>query len=91
MFIGLLRREMEWFDMVRDGIGSLFGRWTVQRKSRLAPRACDVKAHSVRPIRDLQLGTSEPLGFAIDDVAATLGSIGMLYTSPGSLPWSCAA
>ncbi|KAK2761305.1 hypothetical protein FQN54_001827 [Arachnomyces sp. PD_36] len=63
MFADLLRKDLEWFEMRRDGMGSFLPRLQTQ-------------------IRDLQMATSQPLGFAIQDVTTAIAALGLaFYTS----------
>ncbi|KAF7893244.1 uncharacterized protein EAF02_000782 [Botrytis sinoallii] len=53
MFAGMLEKDLEWFDLRKDGIGSLLIRIETQ-------------------IRELQLSTSQPLGFLLFETASAL-------------------
>ncbi|ELR05408.1 hypothetical protein VC83_03566 [Pseudogymnoascus destructans] len=60
LFTGLLRREMEWYDLRKDGISPVLIRIQTQA-------------------RELQLATSQPMGFFVKDVAAAVTAIGIAF------------
>ncbi|KFY39078.1 hypothetical protein V494_04121, partial [Pseudogymnoascus sp. VKM F-4513 (FW-928)] len=60
LFTGLLRREMEWYDLRKDGISPVLIRIQAQ-------------------VRDLQMATSQPLGFFIKDIAGAIMAIGIAF------------
>ncbi|OBT62446.1 hypothetical protein VE03_08637 [Pseudogymnoascus sp. 23342-1-I1] len=60
LFTGLLRREMEWYDLCKDGISPVLIRIQTQ-------------------VRELQMATSQPLGFFVRDIAAAITAIGIAF------------
>ncbi|KAL8725683.1 MAG: hypothetical protein Q9166_007197 [cf. Caloplaca sp. 2 TL-2023] len=63
LFGGMLEKDMEWYDMRKDGIEALIQRLQTQ-------------------IRELQMGTSQPLGFALQSTVTALSALGLaLYTA----------
>ncbi|KAL8714616.1 MAG: hypothetical protein Q9220_001564 [cf. Caloplaca sp. 1 TL-2023] len=63
LFAGMLEKDMEWYDMRKDGIEALIQRLQTQ-------------------IRELQMATSQPLGFAVQSTATAFAALGLaLYTA----------
>ncbi|KAL8857899.1 MAG: hypothetical protein Q9178_005518 [Gyalolechia marmorata] len=63
LFGSMLEKDMEWYDMRKDGVEALIQRLQTQ-------------------IRELQLGTSQPLGFALQSTVTALSALGLaLYTA----------
>ncbi|ESZ90092.1 hypothetical protein SBOR_9525 [Sclerotinia borealis F-4128] len=60
MFAGMLEKDLEWFDLRKDGIGSLLIRIETQ-------------------IRELQLSTSQPLGFLLFETAGAVAALGTAF------------
>ncbi|KFY74500.1 hypothetical protein V499_05477 [Pseudogymnoascus sp. VKM F-103] len=60
LFTGLLKREMEWYDLRKDGISPVLIRIQTQ-------------------VRELQMATSQPMGFFVKDVAAAVMAIGIAF------------
>ncbi|KAF7922906.1 hypothetical protein EAE99_007098 [Botrytis elliptica] len=60
MFAGMLEKDLEWFDLRKDGIGSLLIRIETQ-------------------IRELQLSTSQPLGFLLFETASACAALGTAF------------
>ncbi|KAI9641033.1 ATP-dependent permease [Ciborinia camelliae] len=60
MFSGMLEKDLEWFDLRKDGIGSLLIRIETQ-------------------IRELQLSTSQPLGFLVFETAGAAAALGTAF------------
>ncbi|KAF7856120.1 hypothetical protein EAF04_010073 [Stromatinia cepivora] len=60
MFAGMLEKDLEWFDLRKDGIGSLLIRIETQ-------------------IRELQLSTSQPLGFLLFETASASAALGTAF------------
>ncbi|KAL9611484.1 MAG: hypothetical protein Q9167_003882 [Letrouitia subvulpina] len=58
LFGGILEKDMEWFDMRKDGVEALIQRVQTQ-------------------IRELQLATSQPVGFAIQYSVTALAALGL--------------
>ncbi|KAB8302970.1 hypothetical protein EYC80_006282 [Monilinia laxa] len=66
MFVGMLEKDLEWFDLRKDGIGSLLIRIETQ-------------------IRELQLSTSQPLGFLFFETAGATAALGTAFFYSWSL------
>ncbi|QSZ31249.1 hypothetical protein DSL72_000812 [Monilinia vaccinii-corymbosi] len=66
MFAGMLEKDLEWFDLRKDGIGSLLIRIETQ-------------------IRELQLSTSQPLGFLFFETAGAAAALGTAFFYSWSL------
>ncbi|KAL8773245.1 MAG: hypothetical protein Q9209_001923 [Squamulea sp. 1 TL-2023] len=63
LFGSMLEKDMEWYDMRKDGVEALIQRLQTQ-------------------IRELQMGTSQPLGFALQSTVTALAALGLaLYTA----------
>ncbi|KAL8918630.1 MAG: hypothetical protein Q9172_005346 [Xanthocarpia lactea] len=63
LFGSMLTKDMEWYDMRKDGVEALIQRLQTQ-------------------IRELQMGTSQPLGFALQSTVTALSALGLaLYTA----------
>ncbi|KAL8919834.1 MAG: hypothetical protein Q9208_006567 [Pyrenodesmia sp. 3 TL-2023] len=63
LYAEMLEKDMEWYDMRKDGIETLIQRLQTQ-------------------IRELQMATSQPLGFAIQSTVTTLAALGLaMYTA----------
>ncbi|KAL8648109.1 MAG: hypothetical protein Q9226_006136, partial [Calogaya cf. arnoldii] len=63
LFGSMLEKDMEWYDMRKDGVEALIQRLQTQ-------------------IRELQMGTSQPLGFALQSSVTALSALGLaLYTA----------
>ncbi|KAI4111639.1 MAG: hypothetical protein LQ339_000510 [Xanthoria mediterranea] len=63
LFGSMLEKDMEWYDMRKDGVEALIQRLQTQ-------------------IRELQMGTSQPLGFALQSTVTALSALGLaLYTA----------
>ncbi|KAL8692733.1 MAG: hypothetical protein Q9218_002292 [Villophora microphyllina] len=63
LFAGMLEKDMEWYDMRKDGTEALIQRLQTQ-------------------IRELQMATSQPLGFAVQSTVTAFAALGLaLYTA----------
>lgn len=63
LYAGMLEKDMEWYDMRKDGIDALIQRLQTQ-------------------IRELQMATSQPLGFALQSIVTAFAALGLaLYTA----------
>ncbi|KAL8634217.1 hypothetical protein Q9189_000136 [Teloschistes chrysophthalmus] len=63
LFAGMLEKDMEWYDMRKDGTEALIQRLQTQ-------------------IRELQMATSQPFGFAVQSTVTALSALGLaLYTA----------
>ncbi|KAL8977263.1 MAG: hypothetical protein Q9205_006896, partial [Flavoplaca limonia] len=63
LFGSMLEKDMEWYDMRKDGVEALIQRLQTQ-------------------IRELQMGTSQPLGFALQSTVTALSALGLaMYTA----------
>ncbi|KAL8819688.1 MAG: hypothetical protein Q9223_001935 [Gallowayella weberi] len=60
LFDGMLEKDMEWYDMRKDGIEALILRLQTQ-------------------IRELQMGTSQPFGFALQSIVTALSNLGLAF------------
>ncbi|KAL8800033.1 MAG: hypothetical protein Q9182_005474 [Xanthomendoza sp. 2 TL-2023] len=60
LFDCMLEKDMEWYDMRKDGIEALILRLQTQ-------------------IRELQMSTSQPLGFAIQSMVTALSGLGLAF------------
>ncbi|KAL8687793.1 MAG: hypothetical protein Q9224_005048, partial [Gallowayella concinna] len=60
LFDGMLEKDMEWYDMRKDGIEALIQRLQTQ-------------------IRELQMGTSQPFGFALQSIVTALSCLGLAF------------
>ncbi|KAI4253174.1 MAG: hypothetical protein L6R42_007689, partial [Xanthoria sp. 1 TBL-2021] len=60
LFGSMLEKDMEWYDMRRDGVEALIQRLQTQ-------------------IRELQMGTSQPLGFALQSTVTALSALGLAF------------
>ncbi|KAL8966820.1 MAG: hypothetical protein Q9183_003196 [Haloplaca sp. 2 TL-2023] len=63
LFVGMLEKEMEWYDLRKDGTEALIQRLQTQ-------------------IRELQMATSQPLGFAVQSTVTAFSALGLaMYTA----------
>ncbi|KAL8933428.1 MAG: hypothetical protein Q9211_005792 [Gyalolechia sp. 1 TL-2023] len=63
LYAGMLEKDMEWYDMRKDGIDALIQRLQTQ-------------------IRELQMATSQPLGFALQSTVTAFAALGLaMYTA----------
>ncbi|KAL8826729.1 MAG: hypothetical protein Q9170_007293 [Blastenia crenularia] len=63
LFAGMLEKDMEWYDMRKDGTEALIQRLQTQ-------------------IRELQMATSQPLGFAVQSTVTAVAALGLaMYTA----------
>ncbi|KAL8851121.1 MAG: hypothetical protein Q9221_003924 [Calogaya cf. arnoldii] len=63
LFGSMLEKDMEWYDMRKDGVEALIQRLQTQ-------------------IRELQMGTSQPLGYSLQSTVTALSALGLaLYTA----------
>ncbi|KAL8736318.1 MAG: hypothetical protein Q9181_002496 [Wetmoreana brouardii] len=63
LFAGMLEKDMEWYDLRKDGTEALIQRLQTQ-------------------IRELQMATSQPLGFAVQSTVTAISALGLaLYTA----------
>ncbi|KAI9825890.1 MAG: hypothetical protein M1832_000831 [Thelocarpon impressellum] len=60
LFDGLMEKDMEWYDMRRNGVGALIPRLQSQ-------------------IRELQMATSQPLGFLVQYTVTAVAALGVAF------------
>ncbi|KAI9843976.1 MAG: hypothetical protein M1837_006018 [Sclerophora amabilis] len=60
LFDDMMEKDMEWYDMRKNGIGALIPRLQTQ-------------------LRELQMATSQPLGFLIQYTVTALGALGVAF------------
>lgn len=81
LFAGMLAKDMEWYDMRKNGVGALLPRFQTSVTPRSLLR-CDEAKQAYRQIRELQMATSQPLGFAVQYTVTAFAALGLaFYTS----------
>ena len=83
LFEGMLRKDMGWYDMRTDGIDALVTRLQTWVQSHcVLQRQAYVRC---RHVRELQLATSQPLGFTVQDASTTFAALGLAFYYSWSL------
>lgn len=66
LFDGMLKKDMDWYDMRKAGIDTLISRLQMQ-------------------VRELQIATSQPLGFAVQHTITMLAAVGIAFYTAWNL------
>jgi ATP-binding cassette subfamily B (MDR/TAP) protein 1 len=76
IFESMLKKELQWYDLREDGIGSL-----LVRIQTYATFVCMLKCPNVvhRQVRELQLAISQPLGFVFTEMCGSFIALGIAF------------
>ena len=77
LFDGMLEKDVSWYDMRMDGIDTLVSRLQKQEKLH---QILQTRANmQYRHVRELQLATSQPLGFVVHDSVTAFVALGLAF------------
>ena len=83
LFDGMLEKDVSWYDMRIDGIDTLVSRLQTQVKLH---HILQTRANmQYRHVRELQLATSQPLGFVVHDSVTAFVALGLAFYYSWSL------